>query len=57
MYTVFHKMEMKIWAGPIFGQHIMHCQKTEFFKEYDKKQLCRGLLIEQSSSLGQSHSK
>ena len=25
MYTVVHKTEMKIWAGPIFGQHIMYC--------------------------------
>ena len=30
VYTVFHKMEMKIWAGPNFGQHIMYCQVTAF---------------------------
>ena len=28
MYTVFHKTEMKIWAGQNFRQHIMYCQMT-----------------------------
>ena len=30
MYGVFHKTEMKIWAGQKFGQHIMYCQMTAF---------------------------
>ena len=26
MYWVFHKTELKIWAGQQFGQHILYCQ-------------------------------
>ena len=24
----FHKMELKIWAGQKFGQHLLYCQIT-----------------------------